>query len=494
MTVRANKARAMAAEQEALIYLEARDRLLTPSQAACFGDDSSAVLRAIGSAHDLTTTAISNRFLIEFVTAICPSGSKSLSVGGYDELIAMASEIIQFGYLSDAIRYELSSAELAVLPSGRLGVSRDEPYQQAIDTYASRVAGRALELARTVFASHWQAPSTSSRPFDPTDLNEALEAEFGLTATEMSQLSGDLMDLARQEERQIAVRQLDDLVAFLEAKESWPSSKVRAGLDLLSLGPLEQFPPAKNRSDAYPWRFSRDRSATRRPLLLRRRGEHSEVVWGPRAVYRSGRYLVDLIHTDRLDTRSERMRSFVTALRQEANEQFQHEVAAIYRNEYSHVHENLKRIGKLRLARENGEDIGDIDVLVLDEKEKVLLAVEVKDFELARTPVELSNEMRKLLDGPKSAASHHEERLAFLKSHRDLVHTGLNLPGSPREWQIHGEIVTSHDLLAAHFPLAQSLSKRLHIVCFDDLVERGSRGHLVRRTPNSASRKRRRRS
>lgn len=477
----------LAAEQEALIYVEARDRLLAPSQAACFGEGSSAVQRAIGSARDLTTTAIANRFLIEFVTAISPSGSKVLSVSDYDELVALASEIIQFGYLSDAIRYDLSSVELAVLPSGRLGVSRDDPYQKAIETYASRVAGRALELGSTVFASHWRDVSIAKEPFNPTELNRAFEAEFGVTATEMAQLSGDLMELARNAERQIAMWPLDDLVAFLEAKESWPAPKVRTAIDLLTLGPLDEFPPPENRAAAYPWRFSRNRSATRRPLLLRERASHLEVLWGPRAVYRSGHYLLNLLHADRLDIQSCQMRDFVTSLRQDCNEQFQHEVAALYSQTTFDVRENVKRIGKLRLIRENGEDIGDIDVLVIEHNEKVLVTVEVKDFEFARTPAELSNEMKKLLYGPKSAAYHHEERLAFLRSKRDLVHAELKLSGSSREWQIHGAIVTSHDLLAAHFPVAQAQAKRLNIVCFDDLFQRSQRGRLVRRTPNSVA-------
>jgi hypothetical protein len=483
----------LAAEQESLIYLEARNRLLIPSQAACFGEDSSALRRAIASTRDVTTTSIANRFLIEFVTAISPTGDGVLSVGRYDEMIALASQIVQFGYLSDAIHYELSSTQLAVLPSGRLGTSRDEPYHQAIESYASRQTGRALEIARSVFANHWRGPSADDEAFDPTGLNEAFKAEFGVTVTEMSQISGDLMELARNEVRQIAVHRLDELVALLETRESWPAEKVRSALALLSLRPLSEFPPATNPADCYPWRFSRDRSATRRPLLLRTQGSEVELIWGPRAVYRSNRYLFDLLHADRLVTRSRRMKEYVTSLRQEANERFQHQVASLYREVVPDVREKVKRIGRLKLARASGDEIGDIDVLVIDDKQKVLVAVEVKDFELARTPAELSNEMKKLFDGPKSASHHHQERLEFLKSNRERVHSELKLAGSAKEWQIRGEIVTSHDLLAAQFPLVRSHARPLNIVHFDELVARAQSGRLVRRVPDSTARGKRRR-
>jgi hypothetical protein len=192
-------------EQEALLYLEARDRLLIPSQAACFGDDSEAVRRAIDVGRDLTTSSIANRFLIEFASAVGTSGSKPISASGYDELIALASQIVQFGLLSDAIYYDLSSSDLAILPSGRLGISREDPYHEAIDAYRQLISEHALELARTLYPRHW--PGTTERPqtYDPMDLNAAFEAEFGVTTTEIAQLSGDLMELARNAPHQVAI-------------------------------------------------------------------------------------------------------------------------------------------------------------------------------------------------------------------------------------------------------------------------------------------------
>lgn len=483
----------LAGEQEALIFMEARHRLLAPAQAACFGDDASAVRQAVASLRDHTSTSVASRFLLEFVTAISPSGSEALSVGQYDELIALASQIIQLGYLSDAIQYELSSTRLSVLPSGRLGISRDDPYHEAVTAYASRVAGSSLDIARSVFARHWRDPFPAAVPVDPTALNEAFEAEFGVTATELAQVWGDLMELARKAERQIAVRKHGELVAELAAMSSSPTSKIELALDFMMLGPLSEFPPRANRVDSYPWRFARDRSAIRRPLLCRSARDGLEVLWGLRSVYRAGHYLLDLVHAGRFDARSPVMKRYVTRVRQEANLAFQRKVADLYRAVGGDVCENVTRIGKLRLARSNGESIGDIDALVLDHRQKVMLAVEVKDFEFARTPVELRNEMRKVFVGEKSAVHHHGERLAFLKRNRAEVHAALGLSGRAREWQIQGQIVTSHDLLAAQFPTARTLAKQLKLLHVGELANVAAAGRLTRRTPDSTALRRRRR-
>lgn len=464
----------LAAEQEAIAFMEARNQLLVPSQVACFGENSLAVRRATASSRDLTATAIAGRFVIECVTATPPAGSRSLSVGLYDRLLAIARQIVEFGYLSDAIRYGLSSAELSVLPSGRLGISREEPYHEALNAYTSLLGGRAFGKARRAFALHWARPAQQGEPFDPSEMNEAFEAEFGVTATEMSHLSGELMELARREHRQVATRPLDTLIEHLAGSLGWTAERARAAVNLLTLGPLNQFPPATNPADSYPWRFSRDRSAPRRPLLLRPRADGDlEVVWGPRSVYRAGRYLLDQILAARLKMRSDRMREYVTATRRTANDEFNHEVASFYRTiGFDDVRENVKRLGKLKLARPNGDLIGDIDVLVIDRATMVLLAVEVKDFEFARTPFELSNEIAKLLVGPNSAAHHHEERLAFLKTNLQHVVAELSLPGEAKDWQVSGQIVTSNDLMAAHFPMVEALGKHLRIVSFQDLVAR----------------------
>lgn len=422
----------LAAEQEAISFQEARDQLLIPSQSACFGDDSSAVRRAVASRHDLISTAVASRFLIEYTTAISPAGHRPLSVATYDRLLAIAKEIVELGYLSDAIRYGLSTSELAVLPSGRLGTNREESFHQTLQLYTDLTSRRSVDAARRAFARHWSGTSSSDSDFDPAALNEALQAEFGIAATEHAHLSGDLIQMARNAPRQIRTCSLDALVDELSHSFSWPPKKVRRGLALFQLGPLDAFPPAANPTDGFPWRFSRDRSAARRPLYVRPEpSDGYEVVWGPRSVYRSSRYLLDQILSARLKAHSHEMQRYIVTVRRDANAEFNHQVADLYRRAgYTDVRENVKRIGRIRLARPNGQDIGDIDVFVIDLHNKVLLAVEVKDFEFARTPVELGNELPRLSWTATLTAHPSRQRVA-----KDLVRRGTS---SSRRWAHEG--------------------------------------------------------
>lgn len=485
----------LASEQEAIAFLDARDRLLVPSQAACFGEDSVAVRRAVESRQSLTSTAVTGRFLIEYATAVPPNGREPLSVSTYDRLLAYATEIVEFGYLSDAIRYGLSTSELSVLPSGRLGSTREEGFHETVHFFTQLRSRRSLDAARRAFDRHWKDPAHEEAGFDPTDLNAALVAEFGLTAAEHAELSGDLIDLTRDTPRRIATYSIDELVQRLSDTLGWEPVKVRRALDLFLLGPLSAFPPATNAVDTYPWRFSRDRSAARRPLYARpTTGGGLEVVWGPRSVYRSSRYLLDQMMSARLKANSTAMKHYVAAVRREANDDFNHQVANLYRQAgCDEVRENVKRFGSIRLQRANGEDIGDIDVLVVDRTNKVLVLVEVKDFEFARTPFELSNELEKLLGEDDSATSHHQERVTFVKANLARVLVELGIGDRAADWQVHGLVVTSADLMGAHFRQATRRKPGLKIVSFEDLSATDPRSLTARTRVNPSTRRDRRR-
>jgi hypothetical protein len=190
----------------------------------------------------------------------------------------------------------------------------------------------------------------------------------------------------------------------------------------------------------------------------------------------------------RLKATSPIMKRYITSVRKEGSDEFNRSVADLFRSlGYDDVRENVVKFGGFRLRRPNGEDLGDVDVLVIDRTQMVLLAIEVKDFEFARTPLELSNEVEKLLEGPRSAAHHHEERLDALKANLGRVLEGLGESGPVDRWQVGGLIVTSADLFAGHFPKARTLGHGLKVMSYDSL-QRTTKNDLTGRS-RSGSRK-----
>ena len=94
---------------------------------------------------------------------------------------------------------------------------------------------------------------------------------------------------------------------------------------------------------------------------------------------------------------------------------------------------------------------------MIDRSRRVLLAVEAKDFEFARTPQELANEVEKLIGEHGSASTHHLERIGFFRDHLPRLLKELGIADDPDGSDVHGMVVTSADLLGTHYLGASGL-------------------------------------
>ena len=107
----------------------------------------------------------------------------------------------------------------------------------------------------------------------------------------------------------------------------------------------------------------------------------------------------------------------------------------------------------MRIADPNGLALGDIDVLAWHPVTRTVLAVEAKDFEVARTPAEMSHEIAKLFLGKqgkkveRSTVDKHARRIDWLSANLAdvLAHMGAN--AGPVECSVIGVIVTSEPLV-----------------------------------------------
>lgn len=123
------------------------------------------------------------------------------------------------------------------------------------------------------------------------------------------------------------------------------------------------------------------------------------------------------------------------------------------------------------MARENGEPIGDIDVLLADRQERLLVLTETKDFRAGLVLSTLRDEFAALDD----AVRHVRERTAWIRAHLDEVATELGIPlDEIGEWAVHPRIVTDEPLASATFR-----NWGVDIISFDDLLALVNEGVLA---------------
>lgn len=443
------------ARHEALLRRGVLQRRQLGSRIACF-EETKLVQDLIDEVPEVTSTSIALRFLIEYVAAVPPQGFRPLSLAVYDYLIAHAAEIVNRGMASDVIRNRLDDIQVSVLASGRLGMDQETRYRSGQSAFLAASMPVMAQLMADSYAMHWEE-STPERPDFADDLDAASRAEFGFTQMEFGDMVVELVNAAeRRDARAVAAEERDVLAAELASELNWSPDRVAEMFQLLTLGPRADFlkPPAPFKgSDVYPWQFNRALSYLRRPLVVR----GSEVLWGMRHVYEAGRFLLNLILSERLHASSREMKQFMSKIRQRETEAFNQRIGELCNEHGLVVRLKVDRVGELMLAREDagrdGEQIGDIDVLAADPAHRILYLLECKDLEGARTPVELKNEINSTFrvgGSKRSKLEIHLERIAWIERHLEQTLAWLKMEGPASTWTVEGRMITDIEVLAPH--------------------------------------------
>jgi hypothetical protein len=198
----------LVAQNESLVHDARFNAMMLRSRLACFGERSHTVTELVQHRKESATAQRANRFLIEYVAAQPPAGTRTIEVLDYYRVLGIANEIIARATTSDFLHYGLADFEVSILDSGRLGVSRDEPVTEAMETYAANSGMRSVRDALNGEARDDQDD------FDVVSFvarsEEAMRAEFGFTLSELREVCGGLLDLATADQ----VTRIDRFVAI----------------------------------------------------------------------------------------------------------------------------------------------------------------------------------------------------------------------------------------------------------------------------------------
>lgn len=448
----------MVARYERTVLERATYQLMVATRLACFSDFPNIVKKAEEELPALSRLALAQRFVIEYLAAQPTNGTLPLSSDRADLITALSLEISNYAMVSDAIHFQLSNQKMRILPSGRLGISRDQSYETAQSQFIAQSVASGVEQDLERFPTRWSdADPTEGQKRLAEQLDTAAGDEFGATFTELKMLLHTLIDIGQDDS--VVVRPEADLIDKVAGRVGWPASRVAqilAGLTLEArpdfLKPKEPF----TAQDVYPWVFNRRLSYLCRPLIRRQRGSITEIVYGQRHVGQAGPYLMTLCISGRLaHTRSQSMKSFIDHVRRVDTHAFNTRVADAFRPDRRLVvDQNVTKVLGKRVARPNGDDIGDLDVLVVDRGRRHVLVIETKDLGVSRTPREMENQLRATFDisGPKASdATRHLERVEWVRANLASVLDRYRVQCRRlSDWTVEGMFVVDQDLMTPY--------------------------------------------
>jgi hypothetical protein len=439
--------------EEAMLLASARAELVIPTRIACFADVADVYSSMPQETMEISQASIAHRFLIEYVAARPPSGTRLLSNSRLDHLLALTAGIAEYGSQSDITFYGLDDVRARVLPSGRLGITPGH-FAESAARWSAGMTMRQIDWAQERFEEHWEKPPEEPTT-PPQGWEEAFLAEFGYSASELRDLMEELADLAADAKASVAVWQRAGLLAELVRRIKRPVAQIEPIINSLTLYARSDFlkPQGVAKEDVYPWRFGRQISLLRKPLVAR----GDELIWGRRGIATASRYIVIQVGTDRLQARSREMRALKSKLSTDRGTSFEAEVAVETENCGLRVRRRVRKLSSRARLAQKGQDLGDIDVLASDDDRKIVWVIECKSLAVARTPWELASEIRDFSDADNGIPVRHARRVAWLRDHRTDLAAALGL-SDLRGWRIEPLIVVEVDLLGLHLrPIAMPI-------------------------------------
>ena len=447
----------LVAQNERVIYEQANLRLTTPTRIACFGESTEILARLQEETLDLNRSAIVGRFLIEYATASPPKGFRPFSLTVFDRLMGIGALIYDLATVSEMTHYGIAPVKLTMQPSGRLTLDWGK-FASARDRFLSALVSLGAEKQIEEFEHHWrEIVLPSEKPREVVELNAASEAEFGVPMTDLLLFLSECAGFVDAREGQAGIA-ISQLLKGISDNLHWQSKKTEQAFSFFAAHPRLGFwnPPGPySPRDVHPWRNNRDLSYMRKPLLVtQRKDESPRVVAGSRMLYLAGHYLLGLCLGGKLRAQSTRMKEFMGRQHKKSGDEFNDIVATHYKADPGLlVRTRVKKIGGTRLTRPNGQQLGDIDVLVVDPRIRELLAIETKRLSTAITAPDLANELSSFFGkGEKGSTIRlHLERAKWLEAHLEEVLKWLALTARDKtKWKVRPLIVVDEVMFTPH--------------------------------------------
>lgn len=411
------------------------------SEIVCYPEKEEKFIEEYNS---LNRTSLSLKFLAEYVTAKPPKGEKHFGVGQFEELLAVCSMIIDWAYKGDLFTYKIINTPIEFLISRRIGLKREE----FIDMYTYGDIYRRRQLRYNSSRILRQEYSLETRDYS-NELEIAFEKEFGYTFSEFVQVIATMVEY--NEEDVICVEEAKLPSELISINDSLSESLINKVLDDITYRPRDNYLklPSKYKPwEAYPWRFNRRYSFNRRPVL--QRGD--ALIWGNRQLYHMLEYVSDLIHSGKFKAESKELKMLIGRISDDRGAAFNKLVFDII-NDFNafKIYPNVKKVNGKKISQENGNDLGDIDILIIDDVNSTIIASEVKDFHFSRNPYEIQQEYIKMfVDKEKELcfASKHQRRVQWLINHVADIREEYAL--DDRDWKIKGIFIVSEPLISSY--------------------------------------------
>lgn len=367
----------------------------------CFKNHCDIVKKLSEENKDNSNLSLSLRCLIEHIVAEPLSGIKKIDLESFDKAVAFMYNIVNWGFVSDELNFKVADIEISLLASGRVGTGKDF-FDEIIKPFYNSKFLEDLSNTSDKFGKKFHV--LEKHEHVKTDVDEIelpFKEEFQMTLDDFLFLADTATHMAFTTPKSIYKNTLDEFINEIKNSTNIDEDLVRKFVELFSLynrGKVENVSHLGFKNEEfYPWRYNRALSLLYKPLILTTIKDVTYISFGSRSVYDFKGHILYSIYSGRIKAKSDAMKSFVAKINKEKGGEFNSEVFNFIKslNHFSKVERSVK-IGPNGILV-NKDDLGDFDILLIDDKNKKIIGIECKNTNTSRTPYEMYLELLSFL-------------------------------------------------------------------------------------------------
>ncbi len=398
--------------------------------------------------NEINKASLSLKFLVEYIAAEPPNGTKILGLLDFEYILALCSSIIEWAHQSDLFKYEIIDDKISLLDSGRLGYNKDKVaryYNEEMSASKKRLLSGSMPSLETY------TPTKSINNLSEI-IDEAFVEEFSYSFSDATKVLLSLFGVGTAQASEVKEIDIEEAYTIIADDTKIVQPTIIKIIDDFSLSSRDNFlipPEGFDNFEVYPWRYNRRLSFNRRPII--KYGEN--LLWGNRQLYHSISFLFSLIANGKLYAQKPKLKRLKGILTDNGGNYFNSIVARKIKTFTSIISDSkVKKINKKRIQSDDKKDLGDIDLLIILPRKKKIIVAEVKDFEFTKCPYEMHRQYLDVFCDKKDKLcymSKHRRRVEWVSNHISDVITQYNLPEG--KWKVESLLITSEPVIGSKF-------------------------------------------
>jgi SEC-C domain protein len=354
-----------------------------------------------------------------------------------DRLFALMHFSLNMGIYMDQLGEKIKGSELTILKNGRLVMPR--PIINKLNAYFYRLRELSMRNPELYTKLHNLMPTFSINTNDEIFI-KAYKAQFGISFEKYYKILTASIDYAYNNKKPIMIlpkkKFFDKVCAGILDKEEVEAFMANFVLTKeLNNGALN--------SDKWIQRFNRPVQITARPWIL----FESNIYYSTKTLYESWMIRIERLNNGTVVNTTPEMQALISKVNNKKGHEFTLNVRKFYESlslDFLYVNSEVEIMPEKPLN--SHKKLGDIDILLINKKNKQIICIEAKNFSESRTVYELIQQNRKIVT---KELSHVIERDVWCKGNVDKFK--LYVPEVDAQYSVKTIFLTYHENAYKYF-------------------------------------------